>query len=153
TGANNGSAGTIYSQENNGKSGRLTIDNNGLSATNTVFALQSAYLSGDLILSGSAVATPSSSSVTIGGLLVKSNSWLIYSNANNSISSISVNSNATIEAGAGILLNGNGNPAGRGPGAGRQQSGSGAGYGGYGGDSVISCGGGNCHGSFSASTD
>ena len=49
-GGNNGSAGTIYSQASTAKSGQLTIDNRGLSATNTVFDLQS----GDLIVSGSA---------------------------------------------------------------------------------------------------
>jgi len=89
SGANNGSAGTVYSQANNTKSNRLTIDNGGLNASNTVFAVQS----GDLILSGSALASPSSSSLSIGSLFIKSNSWLIFSNANHSLTTMTVDSN------------------------------------------------------------
>ena len=153
TGGNNGSAGTIYSQATNAKSVQLTIDNNGLSATNTIFALGNGYLGGDLIVSGSAAATPSSSSLTIGALFVKSNSWLIFSNASHTLSTMMVTSNATIEAGGGIMLDGKGYPASQGPGTGAPRTGSGAGHGGYGGNSVLNSGGGNSYGSFSTPTE
>ena len=143
-GANNGGAGTVYSRANSTFSGQMTIDNNGLLATNTVITLQG----DDLTIAGSAAVTPSTFALSIKTLLIRSNSWLTFSNTTHSGLVVTVTSNAIIEAGAGIMLDGKGYGSSQGPGTGGQRTGGGAGFGGYGGNSASNSGGGNSYGSY-----
>src|ERR1044071_6466525 len=122
----------------------MTIDNNGLLATNTVITLQG----DDLTIGGSAAVTPSTFALSIKTLLIRSNSWLTFSNTTHSGLVVTVTSNAIIEAGAGIMLDGKGYGSSQGPGTGGQRTGSGAGFGGYGGNSASNSGGGNSYGSY-----
>jgi hypothetical protein len=147
-GANNGSAGTIYSKARTNSLAQVVIDNGGLIATNTILALQAMF---DLNISGRSVVTyPGGAFGPLGSLMIQSNSWLAFSNLNNSAITMTISSNATIQAGSGITLAGAGSPVGQGPGAGRPSTGSGGGYGGYGGNSATNTGGGNIYGSVSS---
>ncbi len=146
-GANNGSAGTIYSKASTNPYAQMVIDNAGLVATNTILALQAQY---DLTIGGKSVVTyPGGALGPLGSLVIHSNSWLALSNISKTDISMTISSNATIQGGGGITLAGAGYPAGQGQGAGRPLTGSGGGYGGYGGNSTTNAGGGNVYGSMS----
>ena len=72
-GANNGSAGTIYSSGAN-RNAQLLVDNGGLIATNTIVTLPGSY---DLTIGGKSVVSFSGGSIgPFGSLLIESNSWL-----------------------------------------------------------------------------
>ncbi len=128
-----GGAGTVYIKANNQSSARLVLDNGGQAGTNTTWNSAGTV---DLTLKGGAVFS-SSTSQTIGSLLVSSNSWIVLTAPSGSGPTFTITSNAVVQAGGGILADGTGYGSllgNNGPGAGGTASTSsgGGGHGGYG---------------------
>ncbi|MGP8199274.1 MAG: beta strand repeat-containing protein [Limisphaerales bacterium] len=131
SGANRGGAGTAIIQVS-GRNSQLILDNGGLSGPATPLTSSSTT---DLTLRNGAVGL-SGTSLTLGNVLISSNSWLLVSN-----SSGMTFSSATIQAGGGIIADSFGYVAGQGSGAGHYYASltypcSGAGHGGNGGSSI-----------------
>src|SRR5206468_5590323 len=113
-GANYGGAGTVYlSRNNNSATAQLIVDNGGSRGTNTPANTSANTVTfGSLSVSGGATVF----STLLSGLTtlqIASNSMVIYSNGNRSVTTAS---NVTIQAGGAFQLDGTGYPAGSGPG-------------------------------------
>jgi hypothetical protein len=149
-GAKAGGAGTIYSQPPN-ESGHLLIDNGGRNGTTPLVNIFSGTQS--LTIGGGARAL-FSGSLTVGDLLINSNSLMTTYPQQQGTLALTVTRNATIESGAGIIADSLGYPAGQGPGGGGYSVysftnfGGGGGHGGYGGAGLFAnARGGNAYGS------
>ncbi len=156
-GATCGGAGTIYLQPGDILPGQLVLDNAGAEGASTPLALTSLGSNPYYVtVSGGAVGVASVLPVSIGSILVGSNSWLICSNSAQRFS-LTVAGDAVSPAGGGISLNGQGSPAGEGtgtPGVRVSTYGSGGGgYGGAGGSGPDGATGGKAYGSTAAPTD
>ena len=133
-GANRGGTGPTIIQVP-GRNSQLILDGGGLSGPATPLTSSSTT---DLTLRGGAVGL-SGSSLTLGNVLISSNSWLQASNTSTSVSMTF--SSATIQAGGGIIADSCGYAAGQGSGPGHYYAVpsypcSGAGHGGNGGSSI-----------------
>jgi hypothetical protein len=137
TGAMAGGAGEISEKFGSSTVWEITIDNAGLSGTNTLFNATSGASSYDLTITNGAVATFEESVNTLRNLTVGSNSFITSASVNEEGFRLTVNSNALIAPTGGILADGQGYSNGSGQGAGQTLSGArgggGAGYGGFGG--------------------
>jgi hypothetical protein len=135
-GANRGGAGTTIIQVS-GRNSQLILDNGGLSGSATPLTSSSTT---DLTLRNGAVGL-SGISLSLGNVLISSNSWLLVSNSSGYVALITMSS-ATIQAGGGIIADSEGYTAGQGSGPGRAYLSSptfpcsGAGHGGNGGNSI-----------------
>ncbi|HWI56083.1 MAG TPA: carboxypeptidase-like regulatory domain-containing protein, partial [Bacillota bacterium] len=145
-GAPSGGAGTIYSRANNQSAAQVVLDNGGLSGMSSSLG-SSLSSSTDLILQDGAILGLRSS-LTLRNLIIRSNSWLTFSNS----SPLTLTGDATIQTGGGIVADGAGYGAGQGPGAGGSLSsgssgpnGGGGGHGGFGAASAFGAGGGNAY--------
>ena len=149
-----GGAGTIYTAPNltlpTRTSALVVVDNGGQVGTNTSWP---SLVNADLAVRGGAVLA-SSTSQTVGNLIVGSNCWVVLTASQGAVPTLTITGNATVQAGGGIIADGTGYPAGQGQGAGRYAStptgyvGSGGGYGGNGGGSggSVATAGGNNYG-------
>ena len=133
SGANYGGAGTIYLRTNSTGQAVVIVDNGAHRGTNTP-------VSGinNLILRNGAVAAQSVSLLSLNGLLITSNAWLVPGINNPGTVNVTLLGNATIQAGGGIVANASGSAQNTGSGHGYSIGGSpwypcsGAGHGGYG---------------------
>ncbi len=153
-GARAGGAGTVYVAVTGGNA-RLSADNNGRAGANTPIQITNAC---DLAVSGgAAVIFPSA--LTVGHLVVVSNSWLTVPafQSPGEIVNLTVTGSVTIASQSGIIVDARGYSGGQGPGRGYASTfqgtiyGSGGGYGGQGGmappNSASGPVGGNSYGS------
>jgi len=139
SGANAGGAGPILIQASQ-KNSLLILDNGGLAGPGLSLSSANPTSSTDLSLRNGAVAF-ASGGLNLGNVLVGSNSWIAFSNAVPSVSSVNCLS-LNIQAGGALLANATGYGPGAGPSAGGYYSGStnypcgGGGHGGFGGPSL-----------------
>jgi len=135
-GANWGGAGTTIIQAT-GKNSQLILDNGGHAGAFTPVLSSSTT---DLTLRNGAMAL-TGESLSLGNVLISSNSWLLVSNTLNFDEAITMTS-ATIQPGGGIIADSEGYPAGEGNGLGHAYTAlstdpcSGAGHGGNGANSA-----------------
>jgi hypothetical protein len=148
-GANAGGAGTIYSRATAATSGKLVVDNGGLSGTDTPLSAPEPF---GLTISGGAVAYPLSSTppLFVSSLLVDSGGVLTCLTGQTNLD-LTVLGAATVGSNGWITADAKGHSgANGGPGAGLMTNGyngSGAGYGGAGGASLGGTPGGGTYGS------
>jgi hypothetical protein len=143
-GANWGGTGPTIIQLS-GKNSQLILDGGGHSGPATPLLSSG---TANLTLRNGAVGL-SGASLSLGNVLISSNSWLLVSNSGSYVSAMTMSS-ATIQAGGGIIADFEGYAAGQGSGAGRSYASSptypcsGAGHGGNGGNSIsnLAAGGG-----------
>ena len=135
-GANWGGEGTVLIQVP-GQNARLILDGGGHAGPATPLPYSSTT---DLTLRNGAAGWPGTS-LSLGNVLISSNSWLLVSNSPGYVASMTFSS-ATIQAGGGIIADSYGYAAGQGDGPGRafvsspNYPCSGAGHGGNGGNSI-----------------
>ena len=132
-----GGAGTILFASGKGQSGnkRVIVDNGGKIGTNTLlFAanLATADYVGDLdVIGGSTLIWPGGYPLSLGNLLIASNSAVLFPNS--SAVTLSISNRAVIQAGGRMSLDGSGFQGGQGIGRNATSANGGGGGGGYGG--------------------
>jgi len=137
-GANWGGEGTVLIQAP-GKNSQLILDGGGHSGPATPLPSSSTT---DLTLRNGAAGLLSGTSLSLGNVLISSNSWLLVSNSGGYVASMTMAS-ATIQAGGGIIADFQGYPGGQGGGPGHYSAifpaypCSGAGHGGNGGNCIM----------------
>ncbi|MDB6027937.1 MAG: hypothetical protein JWM68_4160, partial [Verrucomicrobiales bacterium] len=109
-GWNYGGAGTIYLKGDSNTVAQVIIDNRGVAGTNTFLSVVGSY---DLTVQGKAIVV--ASTLNIGNLTIRSNSWLMPLGTPQALS-VTVTRDALIEPNSGFMFNTKGYAGGVGPG-------------------------------------